>query len=108
MAVEKYRVSRSLQTRQQRINELQAGINSSLVGRFGPQAVQAVLVDMANASATNAPIRQILNAHGLTVNFNTPPSGTNSVTNGPLNLTTNSPATAPTNSLDITTNPPSH
>jgi hypothetical protein len=100
LALEKYRVTRNLERAQIHMEELQTIINGGTVSRLGPQAIQAVLVDMANMSATNAQLRQLLNDHGYSVNFNNP-------------AVTNPPPAAPTDSIGSatntsTTNPPSH
>jgi hypothetical protein len=100
LAIEKYRVSQKLDRTQQHVNELQSVITGGTVNRLGPEAIKAVLVDMANMSSTNAQLRKLLNDHGYTVNYDKPP-----VTNVAGGALTNSAEAATNNS---TTNPPSH
>jgi hypothetical protein len=101
LAIEKYRVTQKLDQTQQHVNELQAAINGGTVNRLGPKAIEAVLVDMASMSATNAQLRKLLGDHGYTVNYDNPP-----VTNAPNGALTNSTEAATNNST--TTNSPSH
>jgi hypothetical protein len=100
LAIEKYRVAQKFDQVQQHVNELQSTINGGTVNRLGPKAIEAVLVDMANMSATNAQLRKLLNDHGYTVNYDKP-----AVTNVVSSALTNAAEAATNNS---TTNPPSN
>jgi hypothetical protein len=106
LAIEKYRVTKNLEEWQRRVNELQSTISGGLVNRLGPDAVKGVLVDMANMSATNAQLRKVLSDNNYTVNFNTPEQ--NSATNLTQGSSTNFAPSITTNSINFTTNPPSH
>ncbi len=74
LAVEEQRLARDGRIWQNQVAVLQTRLDGSLKNRLGPQNVDALLQDLANASLKNRELRQWLVEHGINVTYKTPPS----------------------------------
>jgi hypothetical protein len=75
LAVEEQRLAEQSRIWQTQAASFQARINGGLRNRLGPQKIDALFQDLANASLKNSQIRQWLVEQGISVNY-TPPSAT--------------------------------
>ena len=75
LAVEEQRLARDGRSWQNQVAVLQARMEGSLQNRLGPQKIDALFQDLANASLKNRQVRQWLAEHGINVSYKTPPSG---------------------------------
>jgi hypothetical protein len=75
LAVEEQRLAEERPFWQNQAAFLQARVDGGIRSRLGPQKIDALLQDLANASLKNSQIRQWLLAQGIAVNSAPPPEG---------------------------------
>ena len=73
LAIEDQRLAQERRIWQTEAAALQARMDESLRNRLGPQRIEALFEDLANASLKDSQIRQLLEAQGVAVN-RPPPS----------------------------------
>jgi hypothetical protein len=74
LAVEEQRLARDGRIWQNQASGLQARMEGSLQNRLGPQKIDALFQELANASLKNRQLRQWLGEHGISVTYKTAPS----------------------------------